>query len=267
MKKETSTILIFILAVYPLVVAAANLTQDYVIFQSRGACSPPPHDLDIDVVELHTPDGERLQAWWLHTPLAKRTVLYFQANGTNISYRTPRLKTLAKMGVNALLVDYRGYGASTGRVRNEQDIYTDGLTAWNFLTVAKHIDPQTIIIWGRSLGGGVAAELAQGRPIAALVLESTFYSLDELAQRQYWFLPTGLFLKFHFANGAKLANITAPIVIIHSTEDDYIPYSQALKLYEAAPGARYLVQSTGSHLDLFDSHAARIVTLMDHLGI
>ena len=62
MKKETSTILIFILAVYPLVVAAANLTQDYVIFQSRGACSPPPHDLDIDVVELRTPDGERLQA-------------------------------------------------------------------------------------------------------------------------------------------------------------------------------------------------------------
>lgn len=267
MKKETSTILIFILAVYPLVVAAANLTQDYVIFQSRGACSQPPHDLDIEVVELRTPDGERLQAWWLHTPLAKRTVLYFQENGTNISYRTSRLRTLAKIGVDALLIDYRGYGNSTGRVRSEQDIYTDGWTAWNFLTVENHIDPQTIIIWGRSLGGGVAAELAQGRPIAALVLESTFYSLDELAKHQYWFLPTGFLLKFHFANGIKLSNITAPVVIIHSVEDDYIPFSQALKLYDAAPGVRYLLKATGSHLDLFDTDATGVAMLMDHLGL
>ena len=267
MKKETSTILIFILVVYPLVVAAANLTQDYVIFQSRGAYSQPPQDLAIDVVVLSTPDGERLQAWWLHTPLAKRTVLYFQENGTNISYRTPRLHTLAKMGVNALLIDYRGYGKSTGRVRSEQDIYTDGRTAWDFLTVVNHIDPRTIIIWGRSLGGGVATELAQGRPIAALVLESTFFSLDELAKRRYWFLPTGLFLKFHFANGAKLPHIIAPTVIIHSIEDDYIPFSHALKLYDALPGDRYLLRTTGSHLDLFDTHATKVAALMDHLGL
>jgi pimeloyl-ACP methyl ester carboxylesterase len=94
------------------------------------------------------------------------------------------------MGVNSLIIDYRGYGKSTGRINDEEDIYTDGLTAWNYLTVEKGIDPKDIIIWGRSLGGGVAAEIARFKNIAALVLESTFNSLDEIAKRQYWFLPT-----------------------------------------------------------------------------
>lgn len=267
MKKETSTIFIFLLIVYPLVVAAANLTQDYVIFQSRGAYYPPPRDMDVDVVELTTSDGERLQAWWLHTPNANRTVLYFQENGTNISHRTQRLRTLQRMGVDALLIDYRGYGNSTGRIRNERDIYTDGWTAWRFLTQANKIDPKTIIVWGRSLGGGVAAEIAQSKPIAALILESTFYSLDDLAGHQYWFLPTGLFLRFHFLNGAKLRNIKAPTIIIHNVDDDFIPFDQALKLYAAAPDNKYLLKSTGSHLELFDTRDATVTSLMRHLGL
>ncbi|HSO20987.1 MAG TPA: alpha/beta hydrolase, partial [Desulfosarcina sp.] len=267
MKKDASTILAFLLVVYPLVVAAANLTQEYVIFQSRGVYSPPPRGMAIDTLELTTPDGERLQAWWLRTPHACRTVLYFQENGTNISHRTSRLKTLQKMGVDALLIDYRGYGNSTGRIRTEQDIYTDGMTAWNFLTVENGIDPRTIIIWGRSLGGGVAAEIAQAKPIAALVLEATFSSLDDLARRRYWFLPIGSFLKFHFANGAKLDKVTAPTIIIHSRDDDYIPFSQAIKLYEAATGEKYLLKSAGSHLDRFDTQEALVAVLMHRLGL
>ena len=267
MKKETSTIFIFLLIVYPLVVAAANLTQDYVIFQSRGAYYPPPRDMDVDVVELTTSDGERLQAWWLHTPNANRTVLYFQENGTNISHRTQRLRTLHKMGVDALMIDYRGYGNSTGRVKSERDIYTDGWTAWRFLTQRNNINPNAIIVWGRSLGGGVAAEIAQTKPIAALILESTFYSLDDLARHQYWFLPTGMFLRFHFANGAKLRNIEAPIIIIHNVDDDFIPFAQALKLYDAAPDDKYLMKSNGSHLELFDTHETTVTELMHRLDL
>ena len=171
------------------------------------------------------------------------------------------------MGVDALLIDYRGYGRSTGRVKSERDIYTDGWTALNFLTIEKGIDPNTIIIWGRSLGGGVAAEIAQAGPFAAVVLESTFYSLDDLAGRRYWFLPTGLFLRFHFANGDKIGSIAAPIIIIHSIEDDFIPFSQALVLCAAAPENTYLLRTTGSHLDLFDPHDATVAALMGHLGL
>ena len=152
-------------------------------------------------------------------------------------------------------------------IKNEQDINTDGLTAWHYLTAENHIDPQDIIIWGRSLGGGVAAEIAQFKTISALVLESTFHSLDEIARRQYWFLPTGWFLKFHFDNGSKLKNIAAPIVIIHSVEDDYIPFSQASRLLEDANPPKHILKAGGSHLELFDNQATAVSTLKGYLGL
>jgi fermentation-respiration switch protein FrsA (DUF1100 family) len=256
MKKDIVTIIIFSLAAYPVVVMAAHYSQSYAIFQSRGVSLPPPRHLNIDERFLATPDGQRLYAWWLQTGAAKKTVLYFQANGTNISQKIFRLETFKEMGVNALMIDYRGYGKSTGRIRREQHIYTDGQTAWNYLVDEKRIDPKDIIVWGRSLGGAVAAEIARGKKIAALVLESTFVSLDTVARRQYWFLPTTRLLKFHFENGRKLKQVRSPVVIIHSMEDDYVTFNQARELYEAAPEPRYLIETTGSHIDSFDRRQA-----------
>ena len=267
MKKDAVILLILAMAIYPLVVVAVYGTQSYVIFQSRGISQSPPPQFDIDVLFLPTPDGELLHTWWLHTPHAVKTVLYFQANGTNISYRRARLKTFREMGVNALMIDYRGYGRSTGRIKSEAHIYTDGLTAWRFLTTDKGLAPQDIIVWGRSLGGGVAVEIARFRQVAALVLESTFYSLDEVARRQFWFLPVGRLLKFHFANGRKLETVTAPVVVIHSTEDDYIPYRQAARLYAAAAEPKFLLATTGSHLDTFDDREIWVAALMTYLGL
>ena len=267
MKKDATIIFIFVVIAYPLLVASTHFTQSCVIFQSRKASTNPPKNLDVTEVFLITPDGERLNAWWQRAKNAKRTILYFQANGTNISHKKSRMNTFGKMGVNGLLIDYRGYGKSTGRIKKERDIYTDGLTAWNFLTVQKKIAPQDIIIWGRSLGGGVAAEIAQFKNIAALILESTFYSLDEIASRQYWFLPTKWLLKFHFANGDKLKNINAPTVIIHSVEDKYIPFSQATKLFDSAADPKHMLKTGGSHLDLFDNQNAALSRLMGYLSL
>lgn len=267
MKKEAAIIILFLVVVYLSVVAAASLTQGYVIFQSRGAATAPPAHLPVSALVLPTPDGERLNAWWLQTGGATRTVLYFQGNGTNISHKGIRLRTFYEMGVNALLVDYRGYGKSTGRIKTERDIYTDGLTAWSHLTIEKGISAEDIIIWGRSLGGGVAAEVAQFRNISALILESTFCSLNALARRQYWFLPTGRLLKFDFDNAAKLKNVRAPIVIVHSVDDDYIPFTQAARLYAAAPAPRYLIRTNGSHLDWFERDGRALAELIHRLAL
>jgi fermentation-respiration switch protein FrsA (DUF1100 family) len=252
MRKEIVAIVGLILAAYPIVVVSAYYSQSYVIFQSRGASLPPPPGLAVDVVALTTPDGERLHAWWLQTAGARKTVLYFQANGTDISQKPFRLATFRKMGVNALLIDYRGYGRSTGRITQEADIYTDGMAAWNYLVHEKGIAPNTIIIWGRSLGGAVAAEIAQHNTIAALILESTFYSLDDIARRRYWFLPTTRLLRFHFENGRKLKQVAAPVIIIHSVKDDYIPFEHARNLFAAASHPKLILKTTGSHLDSFD---------------
>ena len=252
MKKDIIIVILFVLLSYPLIVLAAHYTQSYAIFQSRGASFLPPKHLAIKELVLNTPDGETLHAWWLEIKNAEKTILYFQGNGTNVSHKTPRWNTFRNMGVNGLMIDYRGYGKSTGRVKSEEDIYTDGLTAWNFLTTEKKLHPRNIIIWGRSLGGGVAAEIAQFKDCAALILESTFYLLDEIVQRQYWFLPTNWLLNFHFENGRKVKKVKAPVVIIHSADDDYIPFSHADRLFEAAADPKFLIETTGSHWDSFD---------------
>lgn len=256
MRKEIIAIVGFILVAYPIVVVSAYYSQSHVIFQSRGASLSPPPGLSVDEITLTTPDGERLHAWWLQTAGARKTVLYFQANGTHISHKTFRLATFQKLGVNALLIDYRGYGRSTGRITQEAHIYTDGMTAWNHLVHDKGLAPESIIIWGRSLGGAVAVEIAQHKAIAALILESTFYSLDAIARRQYWFLPTTRLLRFHFENGRKLKQVTAPLVIIHSVDDDYIPFDHSRKLFDAAAHPKWLLKTTGSHLDSFDQRWA-----------
>ena len=252
MKRDADIILVFALIVYCAVVVAIRHTQSYAIFQSGGPSFAPPAHLDISEAELTTPDGERLHAWWLQTQGAQKTILYCLPNSTNVSHHVSRLNTFNKMGVNGLLFDYRGYGKSTGRISSEQHIYTDGLTAWNYLTTEKRIDPEDIIIWGRSLGGGVAAEIARSKKIAALVLESTFFSLDEIVRRQYWFLPTTKLLKFHFQNGRKLKQVSAPVVIIHSVDDHFIPFDHADKLFACASRPKFIIRTTGSHLDSFD---------------
>lgn len=252
MKKDITIVILFVMLCYPLVVLAAHYTQSYAIFQSRGASFRPPKNLAIEELVLTTADGERLNAWWLETKNAEKTILYFQGNGTNVSHRVPRLNTFRKMGVNGLITDYRGYGKSTGRIISEADIYTDGLTAWNYLTAEKGIHPKDIIIWGRSLGGGVAAEIARCKDIAALILESTFYSLDAIVQRHYWFLPTTWLLNFHFENGRKLKQVSAPVVIMHSVDDNYIPFIHADRLFKAAACPKFIIKTTGSHADSFD---------------
>ena len=281
MKKDIAIIVIFALVIYPVIVVAAHYTQSYAIFQSRGLSLPPPKHLEIAEVFLPTSDGERLYAWWVQVEDAQKTVLFFQPNGTNISYHASRVNTFEEMGVNALLVDYRGYGLSSGRIKKEQHIYTDGWTAWNYLVHEKGIAPETIVIWGRSLGGAVAAEIAQNKNIAALVLESTFYSLNSITSRQYWFLPTTKLLRFQFENGRKLKHVLAPVVIIHSTQDKYIPFSHARELYNAALDPKTVIETTGSHIDSFDdprdffgSHASRsgnrkhvLSALMKTLGL
>jgi fermentation-respiration switch protein FrsA (DUF1100 family) len=264
---QSKAIIVFLLVAYTLIGVTIYYTQNHIIFRSGGPFFDPPGHLHIDEVFIDTPDGEKLFAWWLQTENAKRTVLFFQGNGRNLTYQRYRLTTFGKLGLNALLIDYRGYGKSSGEIEEEQDIYLDGMAAWDFLTNQREILPKNIILWGRSLGGGVAAEIAQKKDVSALVLESTFSSLDDMARLKYWFLPTRLFLKFHFDNAQKLRQVMAPVIIIHSVEDGYIPFSQAATLFDAANEPKTLMKTTGSHLDLFDQDQKQVLQLSAYLGL
>ena len=187
MKRQLKVAIPFVVVGYLLLCLTVYCFQGYAIFRSNDIYFAPPANLAVDEVFIPTPDGEKLFAWWMHSDAAEKTILFFQGNGLNISYQGDRLKTFQAMDANALFVDYRGYGRSTGRIRAERDIYVDGAAAWNFLVKEKRIAPEKITIWGRSLGGAVATETALHQRAAALVLESAFYSMDEMARRKYWY--------------------------------------------------------------------------------
>jgi len=258
--------LVFGAGVYILVVIAAYHTQSAIIFHPGGLAVNPPKGFPIETVSIPTADGLRLNGWWLPASGTRRTVLFFQGNRLRASDHTLRLQTLAALGVNALLFDYRGFGQSAGRIRKEEDIYRDGQAAWDYLRHERRIPSEDIILWGRSLGGAVAVEVARHRPAGALVLESTFYALDEMARIHYRWLPTRTLLKFHFRNGAKLQDVRAPIIIIHSPDDGYIPFDQGQRLFEAAPQPKVLLVTTGHHLELFDGHAMYRQQFIDQLN-
>jgi fermentation-respiration switch protein FrsA (DUF1100 family) len=246
--------LVFGAGVYILVVIAAYHTQSAIIFHPGGLAVNPPKGFPIETVSIPTPDGLRLNGWWLPASGTRRTVLFFQGNRLRASDHTLRLQTLAALGVNALLFDYRGFGQTAGRIRKEEDIYRDGQAAWDYLRYERRIPAEDIILWGRSLGGAVAVEVARHRPVGALVLESTFYTLDEMARLHYRWLPTRYLLKFHFRNGAKLQDVRAPIIIIHSPVDGYIPFAQGQRLFEEASEPKVFLTTEGHHLELFDRH-------------
>jgi fermentation-respiration switch protein FrsA (DUF1100 family) len=258
--------LAFGVGVYILVLIAVYHTQSAIIFRPGGLTVNPPQEFSIETVSIPTTDGLRLNGWWLPVSGSRRTVLFFQGNRRQASDHTLRLQTLAALGVNALLFDYRGFGQTTGRIGREEDIYRDGRAAWDYLRHERRIPAEDIILWGRSLGGAVAVEVARHQPAGALVLESTFYALDEMARIQYRWLPTRTLLKFHFRNGAKLQDVRAPIIIIHSPVDGFIPFTQGQRLFEAAPEPKVLLATAGHHLELFDRHAIYRQQFIDQLN-
>jgi fermentation-respiration switch protein FrsA (DUF1100 family) len=241
-------------AAYGLVIAAAYYTQATIIFRPGGLADQPPRQFPIETVSISTADGLRLNGWWLSSPGTHRTVIFFQGNRRQASDHALRLRTLVGLGVNALLFDYRGFGRTQGRIHSENDIYRDGQAAWDYVHRAREIPADAIILWGRSLGGAVAVEVARRQPSGALILESTFFALDEMARFHYPWLPTDSLLQFHFRNGDKLIDIRTPIIVLHSPEDGYIPFEQGLRLYEAASEPKVLIATSGHHLELFDRH-------------
>ena len=258
--------LVFGLGVYILVTIAAYHTQSAIIFGTGGLAPAPPAGFLIEIISIPTEDGLRLNGWWLKSAGTKRTVLFFQGNRRRAVDHRQRLKTMVAMNANALFFDYRGFGQTKGRIRKEEDIYRDGLAAWNYLTRDRQIPARDIILWGRSMGGAVAVEMARRRPAGALVLESTFYALGDMARVHYRWLPTRHLLKFRFRSGEKLADVHSPVLVVHSPEDGYVPFDQGWRLFEAASPPKAMLTTSGHHLALFDRHTVYLQQFIDHLN-
>jgi pimeloyl-ACP methyl ester carboxylesterase len=215
-----------------------------------------PDDVGINYenLNLKTRDNEIINAWYIpanQSNLKKpKTVLFMHGNAGNISHRIETLKIYNRLGLNLLMFDYRGFGISTGRP-SELGTYIDAETAWRHLIDDRKFEPEEIIIVGRSLGGGVAADLATKTSPAMLILESTFTSMTEVSAKHYPFMPTGLIVKHEYETNSKLKNIHCPIVFIHSKNDEVIPYEHSQRNYIAANEPKGFIEIHGGHANGF----------------
>ena len=210
------------------------------------SASPADIFLDYKDVYLKTLDQETIHGWFIPVHNAKQTVLFFHGNAGNISHRLETIKIYHRLGVNVFIFDYRGYGISTGKP-SEKGTYLDAKAAWEYLIDQKKLKPENIILAGRSLGGGVASELAKKVNPAMLILESTFTSMVDVSRIHYPFMPTDLIVKHRYESIDNLKSITCPVVIIHSKYDEVIPFHHGKKLFEAANEPKNFIELKGGH--------------------
>ncbi|TVP62279.1 MAG: alpha/beta fold hydrolase [Nodularia sp. (in: Bacteria)] len=193
-----------------------------------------------------TTDGQTklIHGWWIKAPQPNAEVLlYLHGNAMNVGANISHANRLHQLGFSVLLIDYRGYGRSQGNFPNEKRVYQDAVVAWNYLVEEKQIPPSQIFIYGHSMGGAIAIDLAIKRPEAAgLIVESSFTSIGDIVtyRNLYRIFPVNLILTQRFESIKKVPQLKMPVLFIHGTADTTVPSFMSQELYHAAPEPKKL---------------------------
>jgi len=212
--------------------------------------TPDELGMDFEDVVFKTDDGLSLNGWYIPAENSKLTVLFCHGNGGNIMHRLDSINIFYKLGLNCFIFDYRGYGSSEGKPC-EEGTYLDVKAAYEWLTQEKKVSPDDIIIFGRSLGGSIATQLASKVQSRALIIESTFTSYVDIGRKFYPYMPVRWFARFSYRTIDYIRDVRCPVMIVHSRSDDVVPFEFGLELYEAANEPKEFVEIFGSHNDGF----------------
>ncbi|MBN8477240.1 alpha/beta hydrolase [Sulfuritalea sp.] len=245
------------LLAYAGLAALIYFKQDALVFQAamdRGfQATPASIGLRFDSLTLATDDGEKLDGW--HVPAgtgmpARGLMIVFHGNAGNIGHRLDYLRMFHDLGYASLILDYRGYGRSSGKP-SEHGTYLDAAAAWRHATQGLGYPAAKIVLFGESMGGAVAARLATVQKPAALVLASTFTSVPDLGAGIYPWLPVRLLARIGYDTRERLATIAAPVLVIHSRGDDIIPFAHGEQLFAAAKPPKKFLEIEGGHNEGF----------------
>lgn len=253
---------ILVLAYIGLAIALYFGQSNLVFMPSKDVLETPKSiGSKFEDIQIRTKDNVNLSAWFVpakdNNPIGKAVILFCHGNGGNIGNRVSYLPIFKDLGLATFLFDYRGYGKSEGQP-SEEGTYKDVEAAWQYLTQERKIPSQKIIIYGESLGGAIASYIAQTttqqnpqNSAAGLILASTFTSVSDRAAELYPFLPIRLLSKFSYNSIDRLPNIKIPVLIMHSTEDEIIPFHHGEKNFQVANVPKKLVKLGGSHNEGF----------------
>jgi fermentation-respiration switch protein FrsA (DUF1100 family) len=212
--------------------------------------TPGDLGLEFENVVFETRDRLKLSGWYIPADGSEFTVLFCHGNGGNMYHRLDSINIFYKMGLNCFIFDYRGYGNSEGKP-SEEGTYLDAKAAYKWLTEQAKIAPDNIILFGRSLGGSIAAKLATQVEARGLIIESTFTSYVDIGRQFYPYMPVRWFAKFSYRTIDYVKDVHCPLMIIHSRNDEVVPFAFGLELYEAANEPKEFAEIFGSHNDGF----------------
>ena len=217
----------------------------------EGNWSPSSSLVSKEDVHFISGDGVRLHGWYISSKSSNATLLWFHGNAGNITHRLVNIEALKPLDLDIFIFDYRGYGKSEGEP-NEEGIYLDSQAAYDWLVKVKRIIPEKIILFGRSLGGICAVEVASKNPAAGIILESAFPSAGKMAKNFFPVLPLGWAIKSKFNAIGKVPNLKIPKLFLHGTRDEIVPYNLGRELFSAAaePKIFYDIEGAG-HNDTF----------------
>ena len=207
---------------------------DRMVFQPTPGVDLRPEEIGLDAEELflETEDGVRIHAYWLPEPGARRALLLLHGNAGNASHRLPIAALLRELGVHVLLIDYRGYGLSEGRP-SEAGVYADARAGLAHLRGARGLPEERVVVFGTSLGGAVAVDLARGRPLAGLILESTFSAARDVGRVHFG--PLAALAGRRFDSLSKIGELRCPVLFLHGDRDEIVPQALGRRLFDAAP--------------------------------
>jgi len=209
--------------------------------------TPQDVGLTFEDVYFKAQDGIQLNGWLIKASEATETLIFFHGNAGNISGRLGKIQLFHQIKVNVFIVDYRGYGKSEG-VPSEQAMYKDAVAAYDYLAARDDIDSKHISTYGASLGGAAAIDLATKRPLAGIIIDSSFSNAADMAKTVYPFIPSFL-LSIKLDSLSKIKDVKVPKLFFHSRGDQTVPFRLGRKLFDAAGEPKTFIEITGDHND------------------
>lgn len=224
--------------------------QDNMVFfpAKELAITPGQLNLEYEDIYINIENNDTIHGWFFPVTdsNSNKVVLFCHGNAGNISNRLPTAQFVVDLKVPILMFDYRGYGNSNGKP-SEKNVGIDARAYYNWLISEKKYEPEHIIIFGRSLGGAIAVDLASKVKCGGLIIESSFTSALEMGKRIFPFFPINLLLKYRFDSLSKISTINCPVLITHSPQDNTIPFYMGQALYEKAKEPKQFVELSGNH--------------------
>jgi hypothetical protein len=227
--------------------------ENFFIFFPVSSFNLTPKDLYLKYKDVYftTKDGKRLHGWFFPLKGEFPVIMFCHGNAGNISHRLDNIRLLLENKLQVFIFDYRGYGKSSGKP-SEKGLYLDGLAAYDYLVQEEHFPPDHIILFGRSLGASIAIDVSLKRDARSIIIEGAFTSTKDMAKTLLLFNLLSPLLPAHYDNLKKVAHVNLPKLIIHSEDDEIVPFSMGQKLFDASKAPRYFFRLKGAgHNDTY----------------